>query len=140
MLQECHDVLNEDICFGPMKTSALGDDIPSFIEVSERVSKTRQGHKNTHKREMQPCLWPSEDPDICPVRAFVEYRDRKSLVLKDPKKQFLLTPKQAAVKDPSAHSVWYINSNMGVHRCLLLKLNDFYSILMTAKPMLTLVT
>ena len=72
--QEVRNVLNADIVFST-ETSEGG--IPKFVEVQERITKTRRGGNN-EVREVAGKAWRDDDyPDICPVRTLWSTRGEK---------------------------------------------------------------
>ena len=110
--QEVRNVLNADIVFST-ETSEGG--IPKFVEVQERITKTRRGGNN-EVREVAGKAWRDDDyPDICPVRTIMEYERRKKKIQKSHNCPFLLGVNQQARSNPDGTLYWYINSPMGVN-------------------------
>ena len=106
--KEVANLRNEDIVMGAISLH----DVPEKITVSERVTKTRQGQAN-QVRDIRPIVWADhENPDRCPVRAFVEYERRKTEVQKMKDQRFMLNVKQSAEKNPAKEDKWYATSPM----------------------------
>ena len=111
MLQETHAISNQDLIFGPINKNGL----PEFIELSERITKTRRGQKND-VRELDGRVYLDDDnPEICPVRNMLEFQRRKTQFQRSPDFPLLLTVKASAEKNPGKEVFWYTNGRMGVN-------------------------
>ena len=73
--EECHAVLNEDLVFGREDKEG----IPDYVQLSERITKTRRGSVND-VREMEGRIYAdNENKHICQVRTMMEYQSRKTI-------------------------------------------------------------
>ena len=110
-VDEPHQVTNGDIVFGPKDKK---NEVPEYLEVKERITKTRRGGKNK-VRDMPGRAYKDDDnPEICPVRTILEYQRRKTYAQKmTADYSFLLNVKQSAKMEPEKHLFWYINGLMG---------------------------
>ena len=110
---EVYNLRNEDVVFSSTLTK---NGLPEKIEVSERVTKTRQGGKG-EVRDLRPAVCPDTvNLDICPVRTLLEYQQRKPLEMRKPEEPFMLAIKQSALERPQEHEHWFTRSRMGVGR------------------------
>ena len=108
---EVYNIKNEDVIMGPLGEGG----VPEWIELSERVTKTRRG-KIHNIRELDPKVFPDhENPETCPVRTFLEFNRRKTPLQNRGDQPFLLGVKQSAEKCPKKENFWYVNTRMGTH-------------------------
>jgi hypothetical protein len=114
---ECHMITNEDLILGQRRR----DGIPEYIELSERITKTRRGNPGD-ERELEPKLFPDDDyPETCYVRTVLEFLRRKSPQQKNPLAPYFLNSYPAAVMNPSQYPYWYVGNGdeqsgiMGIH-------------------------
>ena len=121
---EVYNIQNEDIIFGP-----LGEgDVPQWIELSERVTKTRRG-KTHNIRDLNPKVFPdNENPKTCPVRTFLEFRRRKTSLQNEEGKPFMWGIKPSAERNPEVQNFWYCNTRMGTHAIAKLLPNAFKAV------------
>jgi hypothetical protein len=118
---EVYNIQNEDIIFRPVGEGG----VPQWIELSERVTKTRRG-KTHNIRELDPKVFPdNENPETCPVRTFLEFRRRKTPFQNEVGKPFLWGIKQSAERSPEVQNFWYTNTRMGTHAIAKLLPNAF---------------
>jgi hypothetical protein len=106
-IKEAYQVTNEDIIYGPAEQEGL----PKWIELSERITKTRRGRKNEVRDVEGRIYLDNQHPEICPVRTFIEFQRRKTAQKNVPEKPFLLTVKQSAEANPEREMYWYTNCN-----------------------------
>ena len=110
---EVYNIRNEDLVYSRTLTK---DGVPSKIEVSERVTKTRQGGKG-EVRDMKPTVFPdSKNPDICPVRTLLVFNRRKTEEQRQPDQPFMMSIKQSAQAAPKEQQYWFTKQRMGLHR------------------------
>ena len=110
-IRECWSILNEDLIFGP--PSKKIPEMPQYIELSERLTKTRQGEKDNRRLLEGRISLDEECPDICPVRTLLEYQRRKPESAKESKKPFFIGVSALARKNPELYPIWYVNCRMG---------------------------
>ena len=108
-VKEVYSVHNEDIITGPEEQHGL----PRWIELSERITKTRRGRKNQVRDVEGKVYLDNEHPEICPVRTLLEFKRRKTEDQNAPDKPFFLTVKQSAQANPEREQFWYTKSRMG---------------------------
>ena len=115
---ECHMIQNKDLIFGPVNKKT---GVPEWIELSERVTKTRTGNPGD-ERELVPRIFPDDEfPGTCYVRSLLEYQKRKTPAQRAADAPFFLNANPAAVKNPLQFQHWYVGSGktgsgiMGVH-------------------------
>ena len=115
---ECHMIQNQDLIFGPVNEKSGVND---WIELSERVTKTRKGNPGD-ERELVPKIFPDDEfPDTCHVRTVLEYQRRKTPAQKAPDSPFFLNTNLAATKNPGQFQFWYVGTGkpgsgiMGIH-------------------------
>ena len=115
---ECHMIQNKDLIAGPVDRKT---GVPEWIELSERVTKTRTGNPGD-ERELIPRIFPDDEfPDSCYVRTLFEYQRRKSPAQQAPHVPFFLNVLPAAAKHPQQHQFWYVGTGeassgiMGIH-------------------------
>ena len=122
--KEVCDIQNEDIIMGPVGEGG----VPQWIELSERVTKTRRG-KTHNIRELDPKVFPDhENPETCPVRTIMEFVRRKTPQQNQAGKPFLWGVKQSAEQDPEKQQFWYTNTRMGTHAIAKLLPNTFKAV------------
>ena len=81
-----------------------------YIEWNERETKTRHGDENQSSRSFAPKMWPNlEDPNKCPVVAFLKYQSKRPKDMLDPESPFYLTINHNAKSSEN----WYKNCPMG---------------------------
>ena len=110
--QECRDMNNSDLIFGP---DSNVEGYPQFISLNERLTKTRRGGKGEQRELPGRVFLDSEYPELCPVRALVLYQSKKTKEQRAPDYPFFLTVKQSAQKNPGAEMFWYSSHPMGVN-------------------------
>jgi hypothetical protein len=95
--------------------------VPEWIELSERVTKTRTGNPGD-ERELIPRIFPDDEfPGTCYARTVLEYQRRKNPAQRAPDAPFFLNVNPAAVKIPLQYQYWYVGSGkpgsgiMGIH-------------------------
>ena len=121
---EVYNIKNEDLIMGPMGEGG----VPEWIELSERVTKTRRG-KTHNIRELDPKVYPDhENPESCPVRTFLEFKRRKNLQQNRDDQPFLLGVKGSAERCPEKENYWYVSTRMGYHAISKLLPNAFESV------------
>ena len=115
---ECHMIQNQDLIYGPINRKS---GVPEWIELSERITKTRGGNPGD-ERELIPRIFPDDEfPGTCYVRTLLMYQNKKSLAQKGPKVPFFLNIYPAATKNPQQYQFWYIGTGkensgiMGIH-------------------------
>ena len=115
---ECHMIQNKDLIAGPVDRKT---GVPEWIELSERVTKTRTGNPGD-ERELIPRIFPDDEfPDSCYVRTLLDYQRRKSPAQQAPHVPFFLNVLPAAAKHPQQHQFWYVGTGeassgiMGIH-------------------------
>ena len=108
---EIYNIRNEDLIYGPVGESGVSE----WIEVSERITKTRSGGSHD-VRMLDPKVFADEEnPVTCPVRTLLEFRRRKTTIQNLPDKPYMLGLKQSAVKNPERENFWFNNMRMGEH-------------------------
>ena len=76
---------NQDLIPGPIRE----DGLPSVINFSERLTKTRKGVNGQGARETIPRMFPDDSNQrFCGVRLYVEYQNRKPSDAKNPSSRF----------------------------------------------------
>jgi U4/U6.U5 tri-snRNP-associated protein 3 len=109
---ECHMIENGDLVIGPLD-EAYG--VPQWIELSERITKTRSGNAGD-ERELIPRIFPNHEfPETCYVRTVMEYQSRKTEHQLRAEGPFFLTINQAAARNPEKFQYWYYSGIMGVN-------------------------
>ena len=108
---EIYDILNEDIKMGTMGEGG----VPEWIEVSERITKTRTGKSHNIRGLEQKVYADHENPETCPVRTLVEFQRRKTMSQRLPDQPYLLGVKGSAKSNPSKEEFWFNNQRMGTH-------------------------
>ena len=74
-VRECWQIKNCDLSYGPPSQNV--PEMPAWIELSERIEKTRQGLKN-NSRELEGRVYLDLDcPEVCAVKTILEYQRRK---------------------------------------------------------------
>ena len=106
---KCRAITNRDIIYGP---DAGVTGLPEYLSLSERIVINRLGFKTELDRRIYLDL---DNPTKCPVRTIVHYQMKKTKKQLAPDFPFLLTVKQAALKDPLNERYWYIDHAMGVN-------------------------
>ena len=110
-IRECWSIKNCDLVHGPPHRKVPG--MPAWIELSERLTKTRQGQKNL-TRDLEGRIYLDlENPEICPVRTLFEYHNRKNDSQKGPDCWFFLGVNHQARRQPQLHPIWFVNCRMG---------------------------
>ena len=121
---EIYNIRNEDIIIGPVGKGG----VPEWIELSERITKTRKGGSH-NIRELDPKVFADhENPQTCPVRTFMEFKRRKTALQNHPEKPFFCGVKASAEKNPENEEFWYINVRMGTHAIGKLLSNVFEAV------------
>ena len=106
--EEMYSIQNGDIEIGPLKANG----VPEYIELSERITKTRRG-RTGQAREYKPRIDSNDEkPANCMVRPFLMLQAKKSSAQCAPDQPLFWTCLNA--KDYSTRSVWFANSRMGV--------------------------
>ena len=101
---ECHMIVNEDLLFGPIN---VDNGVYDWIELSERVTKTRKGNPGD-ERELAPKIFPdNEYSQTCYVRTVMEYMKRKTPAQQHQKAPYFLNVHQKACKSPQEYQYWY---------------------------------
>ena len=118
---EVYNILNEDIVVGP---KGKGGD-PEWIEISERITKTRSGKAHDMRDLDQKVYADPENPATCPVKTLMEFRRRKTVSQKLPHKPYLLGIKHSAEINPAKEEYWYTSKRMGTHTIAKLLPNAF---------------
>ena len=118
---ECYNLRNEDFVFGA--TGKHG--VPTKVEVSERITKTRQGELHGI-RNVRPVVYPDhENPDVCPVRTLVAFQSRKTEAQRAPKIRFFLGVKQSARRNPMQERFWFSFKPLGINQVAKLMSSAF---------------
>ena len=108
-VSEVHMVRNKDLQYGP--TGKHG--VPQWIELGERVTKTRKGRPND-TRILEAKVFPDHDnPKTCYVRTLLCYNDRRTEAQRHPDAPFFINCKQSAVNNPEEEQFWYIGKGVG---------------------------
>ena len=108
---ECYNLRNEDFIFGQIGKHGVA----SKIEVSERITKTRQGEMKA-VRNVRPVVYPDhEHPDVCPVRTLEFYQAKKTEEQRAPNVRFFLGVKMSAKRDPELENYWFTSQAIGVN-------------------------
>ena len=111
--QECKDMTNGDILFGPLNAEKNRHD---WIKLHERLTKTRRGSNPGDAKELTPTIFPMDEyPETCYVRAIEEYQRRKTPEQRASDLPFFLNPNPRAMKNPQGHK-WYSSIPMGINR------------------------
>ena len=121
---EVYDIQNEDVIFGPEGKGG----IPEWIEISERVTKTRRGGSHSIRDLVQKVFADQENPNTCPVRTMLEFRRRKTAIQNAAGKPYFWGVKLSAEKKPESEEFWYTNTRMGTHYIAKILPNVFESI------------
>lgn len=90
------------------------NEVPKWIDLSERVTKTRRGSRND-EREVQARVWRDEENENCPVLTIMEYQRRKTVEQQDPKYPFFLCCKTSAEENPKKEAKWYKKTRAGIN-------------------------
>jgi len=110
--QECYNLRNADFIFG--KEGKHG--IPEKVEVSERITKTRQGELHG-VRNLRPVIYADHvNPDVCPVRTLLAFQDRKTESQRAPLVRLFLCVKQSARRNPAQEHFWFTSQAIGVNK------------------------
>ena len=110
-IAEIYMIKNEDITNGPETQPGL----PKYMQLSERVTKTRRGRKN-EVRDIEGRIYLDNDhPEICPVRNMLEFQRRKTKFQNSPGQPFFFSIKQSAQANPAKEPFWYTNGRMGIN-------------------------
>ena len=119
--KETYSILNSDIVHGPIGTSGF----PEYLELSERVTKTRRGGVNDVRDVNGRIYLDQENESICPVRTILYFQEKKTEKQLHPDFPFFLTAKQAAEKFPEKERYWYSDQRMGINTISQLFKNAF---------------
>ena len=111
-VEEIHSICNKDILKGPLTSNGE----PEYLELAERITKTRRGEKNQEREVAGRVYQDSTCPEICPVKTILFYISKKTGVQNDPEFSFLLNPKLTAVKNPEKEIFWYSSNRMGKNK------------------------
>ena len=111
-VEEIHAICNKDIIKGPLTSNGE----PEYLELSERITKTRRGVKNQEREIAGRVYQDSSCPEICPVKTILFYISKKTGVQNQPEFAFLLNPKLTAVKNPEKEIFWYSSNRMGKNK------------------------
>ena len=104
--EEMYSIQNGDIEIGPLKANG----VPEYIELSERITKTRRG-RTGQAREYKPRIDSNDEkPANCMVRPFLMLQAKKSSGQCAPDQPLFWTCLNA--KDYSTRSIWFANSRM----------------------------
>ena len=104
---EVHMIQNQDLVYGPINQKTGVND---WIELSERVTKTRTGNPGD-ERELVPRIFPDDEfPETCYVRTVLEYQRRKTPAQRASEAPFFLNVHPAATKKPQQYQFWYVGS------------------------------
>ena len=99
---EMYEILNSDIKVGPMKQNG----IPEYIELKERITKTRRGQRGQGARHFIPKIdSDDDDPDSCMLRPFLKMQAKKTPAMLAPDFPLFLTCK--IMNEPSRNDVWF---------------------------------
>lgn len=103
--------MNVDLCHGP--PSIEDPLVPEFIQLSERVTKTRRGKKNDSRDLAGKAFADHDNPDTCPVRILLFFAAKKTIHQNRPDGPLMLTISPKAEKSPKDHPYWYVDGPMG---------------------------
>ena len=106
--EEMYSIQNGDIEVGPLKANG----IPEYIELSERITKTRRG-KSGHMREYKPRIVSNDDkPGNCLLRPFLMMQAKKTSAQCAADQPLFWTCLNS--KDFKSKSIWFANQRMGI--------------------------
>ena len=111
-VEEIHSICNKDIIKGPLTSNGE----PEYLELSERITKTRRGVKNQEREIAGRVYQDSSCPEICPVKTILFYISKKTDVQNAPDFAFLLNPKLSASQNPDKEIFWYSSNRMGKNK------------------------
>ena len=117
---EMYEIMNGDIKIGPLKPNG----VPEYIELGERMTKTRRGKRGQGKimqwRILLLCLFSKgsrefapridsndEKPENCLLRPFMMMQAKKTPAMLSAEMPVFLSCKN--LSDPSQSAVWFIN-------------------------------
>ena len=109
--KETYEIKNEDIIHGPLHKTGF----PEYLELSERITKTRRGGSNDVRDISGRVYLDEENEDVCNVRTILMYQDKKTSKQIHPSYPFFLTVKQSAEKEPEKERFWYTDGRMGIN-------------------------
>lgn len=89
--------------------------VPEFIQLSERITKTRRGKKNDGRPLPAKTFADHENKDTCPVRILLFYEAKKTAHQARPDGPFMLTVGPRAEREPEKNLWWYLDGPMGKH-------------------------
>ena len=87
--------------------------MPEFIQLSERVTKTRRGKNNDSRALAGKAFADHQNPDTCPVRVLLFFAAKKTIHQNRPDGPLMLTISQKAEKAPGDHPWWFVDGAMG---------------------------
>ena len=111
-VEEIHSICNKDIIKGPLASNGE----PEYLELSERITKTRRGIRNQEREVAGRVYQDLICPEICPVKTILFYMSKKTDAQNVPEFSFLLNPKLTAVKNPEKEIFWYSTNRMGKNK------------------------
>ena len=104
---EMYEIMNSDIKVGPMKQNG----IPEFIELGERITKTRRGQRGQGARQFIPKIDSDDNnPDGCMLRPYLKMQAKKTPAMLGPDIPFFLTCKKMI--EPSRNAVWFTSQRL----------------------------
>jgi integrase len=83
-----------------------------YLEFTERETKTRTGN-SAHTRTFTPKIYPSENPDRCPVAAYKKFAASRPTNMKHPESPYYLAINYKPAGD---NNLWFKKQAMGVER------------------------
>ena len=108
---EMYNILNGDVKVGPLKSNG----IPEYIELSERITKTRRGKCGKGgQRDYKPRIESDdEDPENCLVRPFLKMQSKKTSAMLAPDMPLFLTCLNG--ENFENREVWFSLQRMGIN-------------------------
>ena len=100
-----------DLCHGP--PSREDPLVPEFIQLSERVTKTRRGKKNDSRALVGKAFADHDNHDTCPVRVLLFFAAKKTVYQNRPDGPLMLTIRPKAEKSPEDQPFWFCDGPMG---------------------------
>ena len=109
--EEIRSIQNVDICYGPPSTE--DPLVPSYIELSQRLTKTRRGRKHDGRPLPAKAFADNKNTETCPVRLLLHFQAKKTPHQNRPDGPFMLTISPKAEKNPREQTYWFLDGPMG---------------------------
>ena len=111
--KELHDIHMNDISIHTT------DEKVDYIELSQRVTKTRRELKASFNMAERPRIYPEESSSLCPVKAVEFYISKRPVGMNEENAPFFLNPITALTNSTplvaSKKSIWYSKQRMGIN-------------------------